>query len=204
MNLFNKALALSAMAALCAYAYTPTSWALQSDRSQPITIDADSAERDEQAGTTTYSGKVEMAQGSMRIQADKIVIYSTKDKVSKIVASGKPAQYEQKPSDKEGKVIATANILEYLIDQESLRLLEKASLKQEGTSLSGSSIEYDVRKSVVKAGSDQTQKQRVRMVIPPKAIRNDTLEKNSEDAATEPSTQAPQETPTSQSLADTE
>ena len=179
MNPFNKALSLSTIA-LCAYAYIPVALALQSDRSQPITIDADSAERDEQAGTTTYSGKVEMAQGSMRIQADKIIIYSTKDKVSKIVASGKPAKYEQKPNEKDGKVIASANILEYRIDEESLRLIEQASLNQEGTSLSGSSIEYDVRKSVVKAGSNQTKNQRVRMVIPPKAIRNNDATENND------------------------
>lgn len=179
MNRFNKALSLSAIS-LCAYCFIPAASALQSDRSQAITIDADSAERDEQAGTTTYSGKVEMAQGSMRIQADKIIIYSSKDKVSKIVASGKPAKYEQKPNEKDGKVIASANILEYRIDEESLRLIEQASLNQEGTSLSGSSIEYDVRKSVVKAGSNQTKKQRVRMVIPPKAIRNNDETENND------------------------
>lgn len=145
---------------------------LQSDRNQPITIDANTAERDELAGTTTYAGNVEMAQGSMRINADKIVIYNTKDKVTKIIARGKPAAYQQKPNATEGKVIARANVLEYQIDKETLRLLEGASLQQEGTSLSGNTIEYDVRRSVVKAGSDAKQNQRVRMVIPPKALQS--------------------------------
>ena len=147
--------------------------ALQADRNQPITIDADSAERDELAGTTTYSGSVQMAQGSMRIDADEIVIYNTKDKVTKVVARGKPAQYQQKPSEKQGKVIAKANILEYRIAEESLRLIESASLQQEGTSLSGTRIEYDVRKSVVKASDNNKQNERVHMVIPPKALRRD-------------------------------
>lgn len=182
MNPSNKAITFKFIA-LCALLTSASAWSLPDDRNQPITIDADSAERDELAGTTTYAGRVEMAQGSMRIQADKIVIYNTKDKVSKIVASGQPAQYEQKPNDSEGKVIATANILEYRLDQESLKLIEKASLKQEGTSLSGSRIEYDVRKSVVKAGSDQTQNQRVRMVIPPKALRNEGSDNNTSNDA---------------------
>ena len=167
MNPLNKGVAIGFLL------LSGSAYALQSDRTQPITIDADTAERDEGAGTTTYSGRVEMAQGSMRINADEIVIFNTKDKVSKIVAKGRPAQYQQTPNDNEGKVIAKANVLEYRLDQESLRLLDGASLQQEGTSLSGSRIEYDVRKSVVKAGSTQDQKERVRMVIPPKALRND-------------------------------
>jgi lipopolysaccharide export system protein LptA len=168
MNLFNKVAIIATSLALCNLAT-----ALPSDRRQPITIDADSAERDELAGTTTYAGKVVMAQGSMRIHADQIVIFNTKDKVTKIVARGQPASYEQKPSEKASKVVAKANILEYRLDQETLRLLEDASLQQEGTSLSGSSIEYDVRKSVVKADSDANQSGRVRMVIPPKALRSE-------------------------------
>ncbi len=145
-------------------------WALESDRNQPITIDADTAERDELAGTITYSGNVQMAQGSMRIDADKIIIYNNKDKVTKIIARGKPAQYQQQPSEDVGKVIAKAHTIEYRIDQESLRLIKEASLQQEGTSLSGTRIEYDVRKSVVKASGNQNQQERVRMVIPPKAL----------------------------------
>lgn len=190
MTLFNKPDALLsrasvflfksiALGATCIFGgFSTPAFSLQSDRSQPITIDANTAERDELAGTTTYAGNVEMAQGSMRINADKIVIYNTKDKVTKIIARGQPASYQQKPNEKEGKVVAHANILEYQIDKETLRLLEGASLQQEGTSLSGNTIEYDVRKSVVKAGSDAKQNQRVRMVIPPKALQADTQETN--------------------------
>lgn len=174
MNPLNKWLCVS-LCAIC-LGSPMIGLALQSDRSQPITIDADTAERDELAGTTTYAGKVLMAQGSMRIEADKIVIYNRKDKVTKIIAKGKPATYQQKPSEKEGKVVASAYVLEYQIDKETLRLIDSASLKQEGTSLSGNTIEYDVRRSVVKAGSNDDQNERVRMVIPPKALRSDEAE----------------------------
>lgn len=159
--------------------------ALQSDRRQPITIDANTAERDEIAGTTTYSGNVQMAQGSMRIDADEIIIHNTKNKVTKIVARGKPAQYQQKPNEKEGKVIAKAHILEYRIAQETLRLIKSASLQQEGTSLSGNRIEYDVRKSVVKASGSNEQQERVRMVIPPKALRSDSEEVEADTSSAE-------------------
>lgn len=146
---------------------------LSADRNQSITIMSDSAERDEQKGTTTYSGNVVMQQGSMRIDAEKVVIYNDKNKVTQIVASGAPARYQQKPSAKEGLVVAEANRLEYNIAQETLHLIDRAFLEQEGTSLSGNRIDYDVKRSVVKAGGDVQQNERVRMVIPARSLKQD-------------------------------
>lgn len=146
---------------------------LASDRSQSITIMSDTAERDEQKGTTTYAGNVVMQQGSMRIDATKVVIYNDKNKVTKIIASGAPARYQQKPSAREGLVVAEALRLEYNIAQETLHLIEAAFLQQEGTSLSGNRIDYDVKQSVVKAGGDEQQNQRVKMVIPARSLKQD-------------------------------
>lgn len=149
-------------------------FALPSDKEQPITIQSDQAERDEIKGTTTYSGRVIMEQGSMEITADKVVIYSERNKVSKVVATGKPATYKQKPAADEAEVKATAKTLEYQVNNATLFLLGKALLKQEGTSLSGDKIEYDVKKSVVRAGGTNTSGDdgRVRMVIPAKSLKN--------------------------------
>jgi lipopolysaccharide export system protein LptA len=145
--------------------------ALPSDRNQAITIHSDSAERDEIKGTITYSGNVVMQQGSMRIDADEVVIVNDKSKVTQIVATGQPARYQQKPNEDEGPVVAQANRLEYNIAQDTLHLIENALLQQEGTSLSGHRIDYDVKKSVVKAGSDANQNERVKMVIPARSLK---------------------------------
>lgn len=145
--------------------------ALSSDRLKAITVSSDSAERDEAKGTTTYAGNVVMKQGSMQINAEKVVIYNTKNKVTKIIATGEPARYQQKPTKKEGLVVAQANTLEYNIRAETLRLIDAAMLQQEGTSLSGSFINYDVKKSVVKAGGSADENQRVHMVIPAHTLK---------------------------------
>ncbi|MEY4590995.1 MAG: lipopolysaccharide transport periplasmic protein LptA [Pseudomonadota bacterium] len=155
---------------LCSSAHL---WALQSDRGEPINIEADTAERDESKGTTTYAGAVLMKQGSMKINADKVIIYSTKEKVTHIIATGRPVHYEQKPSEKQALVIAQANTLEYQIQEESLHLIESAFLEQEGTNLSGNRIDYDVKNSVVKAGGESKNRERVRMVINPKVLNTD-------------------------------
>jgi lipopolysaccharide export system protein LptA len=148
-------------------------WALQSDRSEPISIESDTAERDETKGTTTYAGAVLMRQGGMKINADKVIIYSSKEKVTHIVATGKPVHYEQKPSEKQSLVIAQANTLEYQIQEEALHLIDSAFLEQEGTNLSGSRIDYDVKNSVVKAGGENKNRERVRMIINPKVLNTD-------------------------------
>lgn len=147
-----------------------SAFALSSDRHQSITIHSDTAERDETKGTTTYAGNVVMQQGSMRIEADDVVIVNDKSKVTQIVATGKPARYQQKPSEDEEPVVAQANRLEYNIAQDTLHLIDNALLQQEGTSLSGNRIDYDVKKSVVKAGGDASQNERVKMVIPARSL----------------------------------
>jgi lipopolysaccharide export system protein LptA len=109
----------------------------------------------------------------MKINADKVIIYSSKEKVTHIVATGKPVHYEQKPSEKQSLVIAQANTLEYQIQEEALHLIDSAFLEQEGTNLSGSRIDYDVKNSVVKAGGENKNRERVRMIINPKVLNTD-------------------------------
>ncbi|BFM17421.1 lipopolysaccharide transport periplasmic protein LptA [Maricurvus nonylphenolicus] len=146
---------------------------LASDRDQPIYIESDSAERNEKDGITIYRGKVKMDQGTLRILADKVTIHSIDNQVTKIIAVGKPAHYQQKPSPEKETVIAKGNTIEYFIDQEKLHLINDASLKQEGSTMTGKRINYDIKASQVKAsGGSRTSKQRIQMVIPPKPKGN--------------------------------
>lgn len=170
MSLFRPligAVALS-LSLLCGASQASTA-----DRDQAITIHADRAEHNEQTGTTTYTGEVVMQQGSMRIEADEVLIHSERNRVVKIIAEGRPARYQQKPSETESLVVAQANRLEYNISQDTLHLIDNASLQQDGTSLSGSRIDYDVNQAVVKAGGGTDQNERVRMVIPARSIQRE-------------------------------
>lgn len=146
--------------------------ALPNDQDQPIHIESDSAVRNEKSGLTTYLGSVKMDQGSLRILADKVVIHSLNNEISKIIATGKPAQYQQQPSLEKQLVIAKGDRIEYLIIQEKLNLFDNASLKQDGTTMTGKQINYDIKESVVKAeGNTNSNHERIHMVIPPKSER---------------------------------
>ena len=146
--------------------------ALPDDREQDFDFSSDDFEFDEVKQTITYLGSVVMEQGSIRIDADKVVFYMQDNKPTKIIATGTPAHYKQVPAINQEPIRAKADRLEYQMEQETIHLIGNASLVQQGTSLTGSRIDYDVRKSVVKASSDSTsgKKKRVKMVIPPKSI----------------------------------
>lgn len=155
--------------------FTSPAHSLPSDRSQPLSTDADELELDDKSGTTTLYGNVIIKQGTMRITADKVVLHYKKSKLTHVIATGAPAQYSQIPRPNQEPVEARAKTLEYHIEQETLLLLNNASLVQEGgTSLSGNRIDYDVKKSIVKAGSDieEGEKRRVRLVIPANTLSN--------------------------------
>lgn len=146
--------------------------ALPTDAEQDLFLEAETLEFDEQAGTIVYSGNVKMSQGSMLIEADRLVIYGNAEKATKVTAQGKPALFQQTPEPGSSPVKAKANQLVYKVGDKWLLLEGEAFLDQDGTSLSSNRIEYDVNKALVKASSSKDQKDddRVRMVIPPKVL----------------------------------
>lgn len=149
--------------------------ALSSDKQEPIHIRSNSAERDETTGITIYKGAVEMVQGTLQILANEVVIHSTDNKISMIIATGKPAQYQQLPAEDKQLVIARGERIEYLMSDDKIRLSKNASLQQsDGTTMTGDTINYDMKAAIVRAGSDTTDSERIHMIIPPKANGNET------------------------------
>ena len=149
--------------------------ALDSDRDQPIQIVADVAVRDEMAGETRYEGNVVLTQGSLVITADTLSIRHNTDETDKIVATGKPATLVQQPTADQAPVDASALRIEYVRSQDLVRLLEDARIAQDGSTLSGSQIDYLVSQRTVRAagtpGAEGTG--RVEVVIPPENLRSD-------------------------------
>jgi lipopolysaccharide export system protein LptA len=143
-----------------------TALALPSDRQATITVEADRAQINEKTGITDYQGSVIIKQGSLLIEADQVTIYSTNGQANKIICIGKPAHYQQQPNPEDGLVNAHGNTIEYFLDTETITLIKNASLEQQGSTLKGDHINYDLKAELVEArGSDNSQ-QRVHMVIP--------------------------------------
>ena len=72
-------------------------FALESDSSQPIYIDSDNATYDEKQQTSIYNGHVLATQGTIKIDADKLVVYMVDGNINKLVATGQPSKFRQLP-----------------------------------------------------------------------------------------------------------
>ena len=146
-------------------------FSLESDRDQSIYIESDRAEFHELEGYTVYSGNVRLSQGSILLEAAEISIYFVDGNVYRLLASGDRAYYEQLPAENEGKVVAQASTIEYLLQDDLINLIQNASLTQDGATLNGELITYDVRNHLLKANSRSDEQEsgesgRVRVTIP--------------------------------------
>ncbi len=140
--------------------------ALEEDRRQPIQIESDRAERDEKAGTTIYMGNVELVQGSLKMLADRLEIYTLKgNQLERVVAYGKPAYVEQKPEPDKAVVKARGEIIRYFVAEERIQLEKNASIDQEGAMVKSNIIDYFIKDEIVKASGSE---ERVKVVIPPR------------------------------------
>jgi lipopolysaccharide export system protein LptA len=141
--------------------------ALPEDRKQPIHISADSAQIDEKAGVTTYTGNVSITQGTMKIRAAKVSLYQKDRAVDRIVATGSPAKFSQQAAANQAITDAYGNSLEYLVKKQTITLSGNAKVEQEKNQFSGERIVYQMDKARVNAYGGKDSGQRVQMIIQP-------------------------------------
>jgi lipopolysaccharide export system protein LptA len=146
--------------------------ALESDQQQPIRISADKALRDEKQGFTVYRGNVRMTQGTLRIDADAITIYHRTEEADRIVAEGRPARLQQQPEPDQGLVHASARIIEYYKLEERVILKDEAFIEQDGSTVTGETIDYLIRQQRVRADAGESKSgNRVEVVIPAQQLQ---------------------------------
>ncbi|MCI0400325.1 MAG: lipopolysaccharide transport periplasmic protein LptA [Gammaproteobacteria bacterium] len=148
------------------------SLALSGDSDQPIEIEADAAELDDNLGVTVYRGNVVVTQGTLRLNGDTMTVYYTDDqKLKTVFMDGNPACFRQRPDKENMDVKAEALRMEYHAAEKLLVLLQDATVIRGRDRFSGDRIEYDTEKAIVKARKSNSSKDRVKMVIQPKKER---------------------------------
>jgi lipopolysaccharide export system protein LptA len=157
--------------------------ALPEDRDQPIRITADQALRDEKQGFTVYSGNVNMDQGTLHIDADRITVYHMEEEADRIVAEGSPAHLQQQPEPEKPLVHAEARVIEYFKAEDRVQLRQAAKIEQEGSIVTGDTIDYFITEQLVRADSDQADTgSRVEVVIPAQAIQEQDSDRGDTDS----------------------
>lgn len=143
--------------------------ALESDSEQPIYIDSNTATYDDKAQTSVYTGNVVTVQGSLKVNSDKLVVYLKDGEITKLVATGEPAKFEQLPAEGKEKIKGEGLIGEYYPDKNLLVLKKNASVWQGGNKSASELIHYDSKNSLIMAGEKSSDAKRVHTVFQPKS-----------------------------------
>ena len=148
---------IALLVTVCSLFFSPASFALSSDQDEPMMVESDSADRDEQKGLTNYRGNAVFTQGTMKITGSIISIFHPDNEITKAVAKRskkKQATFKQKSNN--GNIIrAWADRMEYFPKlgkkDEVIHLYGNAVAKQEGRELQGPHLVYYPAKDLVQA-----------------------------------------------------
>ena len=157
-----------ALAMALGLAVVPPLAALDSDQQQPLLIEADAAELDENQSISLYIGNVEVEQGSMRIFADEVLVHHRPNRQpQKIIAVGNPARYRQLLDDDPDEVHGHALRMEYEADRDEITLIDQAELNQGEDRFASDRIVYNRITQRVTAGTSAQGRERVQIRIKP-------------------------------------
>lgn len=144
--------------------------ALESDRRQPISIEADQGSLDQKNQVTVFSGNVVIKQGSLNIRAAKVRVSQDTSGNQTMSAEGSPVKFGQQLENK-GQVEGQGNRVEYASATGVVKLSGNAQVRRGGDIARGEVITYNMRSEVytVLGGKAVGQKNggRVSVIIQP-------------------------------------
>nr|WP_010132489.1 lipopolysaccharide transport periplasmic protein LptA [Microbulbifer agarilyticus] len=170
MKLANSRGHIAALALTVACAWVaPQAIALPEDRQQPVSVKSDNFEADRSKNLSVYLGNVIIRQGTLQIRADRVELHGNdKGELSKVVATGTPAHFQQQVEESTNPVKARAQRIEFLVANDALQLTGEAVVDRDGNTLTAERIDYDLNSEQIKARG-QSEKKRVEMIWKPEA-----------------------------------
>ena len=121
----------------------PPATALESDRQQPLEVSADNTDGSLGDGVTVLSGRVDIRQGTLHIQADEAQVDKSEGKVRTITLRGTPATLEQE-IEEQGLVQAEANTITYQVGAGVVQLAGSADVNHPQYRISGELLTYNL------------------------------------------------------------
>ncbi|PIT51162.1 lipopolysaccharide transport periplasmic protein LptA [Snodgrassella alvi] len=152
------------LAAMLLLAGSVHAWALNSDRQQPIQIEADQGSLDKQNQTTVFTGNVKMRQGTMYMNAARVTAHKDNAGNQTIIADGKPATFGQQ-LEKDGMVFGQGDNVHYESQSGIVTITGNAQVNRGGDMARGAVIIYNTNTEVYTVKS--APKGRVHVIIQP-------------------------------------
>ncbi len=146
------------------------------DRDKPIHLASDKVVVDDVKQTSVFEGKVELDQGTLHIEADKIVLTQDKQGHKHCTATGNPASFRQKHEGSDEYMEGYGDRIEYDTRAETVDFYDHARVKRAQDDVQGDHITYSTRTEVFQVSGEPASadnpKGRVHAVIQPKTSEN--------------------------------
>ncbi len=179
-----RASALLVAVLVASVVVAPRAHAEKADRDQPIQVEADRMEYDDQRKINVFIGRVVLTKGTIMIRADRLTVREDEQGYQFGQAIGQPASFRQKREALEEYVEGYGNTVDYdgreeivtLTGRASLRRLDRDRLTDE---VHGSRIVYRSQTEfyTVDSGPGTTaDRERVRVVIQPRRSAAETTD----------------------------
>ena len=161
------------MLGLALACHIPASHAERADRDLPMHLEANQVSMDDARQISTFTGKVQLAQGTLTIQADKLVVIQDQDGNKFGTATGQPASFRQKREGSDEFVEGFGERITYSTRIETIDLYGQARMKRGHDEVRGEHITYNSRTEIFQAHSlpqeaGSNSEGRVRVIIQPK------------------------------------
>ncbi|MBV7405028.1 lipopolysaccharide ABC transporter substrate-binding protein LptA [Enterobacter sp. ENT03] len=171
MKFKTNKLSLNLMLASTLLAASIPAFALTGDTDQPIHIESDQQSLDMQGNVVTFTGNVVVTQGTIKINADKVVVTRPGGEEGKEVIDGfgKPATFYQM-QDSGKPVKGHASQLHYELQNDFVVLTGDAFLEQLDSNIKGDKITYLVKEQKMQAYSEKGK--RVTTVLVPSQLQD--------------------------------
>lgn len=148
------------------FLFSLPSFALKSDRDQPVHIRATSVEINEKTGVAVYRGNVTLTQGSLRIEADHMRVHTRHRRPETIHATGRPVVMRMRLDNHEEELHGRALRLDYHVTRRTVSLYGEVHIRQGGDEFFAEAAHYhlDEERLDAEGGTDG----RVHAVIQPR------------------------------------
>lgn len=160
--------------------------ALQSDRQQPLEVDADATEGTLGDGVAILRGNVEIRQGTLLVQADVAEVEKVEGRVRTVILTGQPVLLQQDIED-QGLVTAKASRIEYEVASGIITLTGDADVIHPQYHVRGDTLEYDMKLQHFQ-GNGGDGNGRIRIQLDPEIVPDAGLEPDSAEDETQDNT----------------
>ncbi|TAJ80442.1 MAG: lipopolysaccharide transport periplasmic protein LptA [Gallionellaceae bacterium] len=139
----------------------------KADRNKPIHIESDRLSVDDAKHISTFEGKVELVQGTLRLSAEKLVVTDDAAGNKFCVATGHLASFRQKREETNEYVEGYGERIEYDTRGETVDFYVQARVRRDQNEVRGDHITYSTQTEIFRV-SGRPDTGRVRATIQPK------------------------------------